>query len=520
VRYLTVISAALLVICAVSCSPCTLQHKFPDGASISIVAVNDSTFFVTRTPSGAEPAQPYFSAGFRSGGSSDSEEAIPHALVPQEQDVQCKKTFTDTTSIISTGAISAVLDLKTDSLTFTLLGGQVIARESALADSELLALGDAPYGVVRADGGYYFLAARDVPGVIRAYRSLCGKAAIPSRKSLESLSYMKRDTSSREDILLRSHPKKNAEDLNRETLFSHSRFLGMQRFGAYLENAVVDTSGIFILNHLKSGLKCSVAGIPYWGIDLAADGIADSVYVASELDIRLHQMAVWAPLYCPKPGAADVSAEIAATSRIRRMLQPYIYSMAAETYFDGYTPVRPLSFDFPDDQKAATISDQFMFGDAVMVCPVYKRRARSRLVYLPSGTNWYDVFRQRFAKGGTTVVADAPLGHIPVYSRAGSIIAMISQDDVFTVVVSPGADADYTWYEDDGSTYAYESGEYSVIRFHWDDRARTLSISPRKGSHSAMVKAFPLCVRVIGLSPRILVCDGEAAEVSFGGNNG
>lgn len=494
-----------------------MQHELSDGGSVSIVAVNDSTFFVTRTPSGVEPAEPYISAYFRTGVS--SEEAVPHALVLQEQDVQCKLSVTDSNSVLSTGAISAVLDYRTDSLTFTLLGGQVIAKESVLPEGELLALGDAPYGVVRADGGYYFLAARDIPGVIRAYRSLCGRAAIPSRKSLESLSYMPRDTSSADEILLHGQNVRQDSKLARETLFSHSKFPGMQRYAAYLEDAVVDTSGISVLNHLHSGLECSVAGIPYWGIDLASDGIADSIYVASEIDIRLHQMSAWAPLYCPKPGAAEVSPEIAAAGRIRRMMQPYIYSMAAQTYFNGYTPVKPLSFDFPDDHKAATISDQFMFGDAVMVCPVYKKRARSRLVYLPSGTNWYDVFRQRFAKGGTTVVADAPLGHIPVYSRAGSIIAMISQDEVFTIVVSPGGDADYTWYEDNGSTYAYESGEYSIIRFHWDDRARVLSISDRQGPYSVTPKVFPLCVRVVGLSPRILVCDGKASEVNFGEYN-
>jgi len=515
VRRLIIAAIALSAFFAASCSSRSLQHRLSDGGLVRVVAVNDSTFFVSRTSEGVEPAKPFFSRKFRSDVS--SKQQLPHYLVPQQQDVQCKKTRTDSTSSLCTGAISAVLNLRTDSLAFTLLGGQEIAREPLCDSLEFFYLDTASYGVVHADGGYYFLAARDLRGVVKAYRSLCGKAAIPSRQTLESISYMKRDTSSRDEILLHGHTRREASQILRQTLFSYSRFSGLHRYGAYLEKAVKDTSGASILSHLQSGLECSASGIPYWGIDLGADGIADSVYVASELDIRMHQFAVFAPLYCAKPGAAEVTPEIAATNRIRRMLQPYIYSMSASTYFDDYTPVRPLYFDFPDDQTALTISDQFMFGDALMVCPVYRKRARSRLVYLPSGTNWYDVFRQRFVKGGTSVVADAPLGHIPVYSKAGSMIAMISQDDVFTIVISPGSDSDYTWYEDDGTTYSYERGESSRIRFHWNDRSRSLTIFPREGSYKSAVKAFPLCVRVIGMSPRILVCDGEAAQVNFGG---
>lgn len=508
---------AFSVLSAASCTSRSLQHGLPDGSTVTVVAVNDSTFFVTRTAAGAERAEPYLARLFRSGLS--SEDDTPHGTVLQKQDVQCKKSKTDTTLSISTGAISAVLDLRSDSLAFTLLGGREIAREPLCDSLDFLYLDPEPYGVVKADGGYYFMAARDIDGVIGAYRSLCGKAEIPSRGILESLSYMDRDSSSREEILRYDHARDRASGLSRRTFFSHSRFCGLQRYGAYLEKVARDTSGASIFSHLQSGLECSRAGLPYWGIDLGADGIADSVYMASEIDIRMHQFAVFAPLYCPKPGAADVTAEIAATNRIRRMLQPYIYSMAAAAYFENYTPARPLSWDFPDDERAVPVQDQYMFGNALMVCPVYRKRARSRLVYLPAGTNWYDVYRQRFVKGGTSVVADAPLGHIPVYSRASSMMALISQDDVMTIVVSPGGDSDYTLYQDDGNSYSYKKGAWHRIRFHWDDRKRILSISQREGSNKVPFKAFPLCVRVIGLSPRILVCDGTAAQVNFGGGS-
>ena len=88
----------------------------------------------------------------------------------------------------------------------------------------------------------------------------------------------------------------------------------------------------------------------------------------------------------------------------------------------------------------------------------------------------------------------APYGRIPLFVRGGSIIPVgpaIEWTDEkpaeeLLIVVYPGADGDFCLYEDDGVSYGYERGECSRIRFHWDDAARTLTVSPREGAYPGM----------------------------------
>ena len=226
--------------------------------------------------------------------------------------------------------------------------------------------------------------------------------------------------------------------------------------------------------------------------------------------------------------------------RLRYRLMPYIYSVAADVAFNGGTMMRGLPMDFPDDPVAGQISDQWMFGPSLMPCPVTEYKARSRSVYFPAGI-WYDFYTgaviaasslrfdesdaasslraeapespglpttaapphgrslQTAGLSGTSATpasgsVPAPYGRIPLFVRGGSIIPVgpaIEWTDEkpaeeLLIVVYPGADGDFCLYEDDGVSYGYERGECSRIRFHWDDAARTLTVSPREGAYPGM----------------------------------
>ena len=95
---------------------------------------------------------------------------------------------------------------------------------------------------------------------------------------------------------------------------------------------------------------------------------------------------------------------------------------------------------------------------------------------------------------------------MPLYVRAGSIVPMGPDmewtDQVpveeMVIMVYPGADGDFTLYEDDGLSYGYERGEYAVTRFHWDDASGKLDIGPREGSYPGMPAQRQYRVVVIG----------------------
>jgi alpha-D-xyloside xylohydrolase len=117
------------------------------------------------------------------------------------------------------------------------------------------------------------------------------------------------------------------------------------------------------------------------------------------------------------------------------------------------------------------------------------------MLYLPAGSDWVDFWTGKSLNGGQIITAEAPLDRIPVYAKAGSIIAFglsaqsaSAKPDPVELRVYAGADGDFTLYEDEGDNYDYERGAYSVIPLHWDDKAETLTIGDRRGTFPGMLE--------------------------------
>jgi len=151
--------------------------------------------------------------------------------------------------------------------------------------------------------------------------------------------------------------------------------------------------------------------------------------------------------------------------------------------------------DFPKDPRALNIGDQFLFGPSILVSPVAEQGATTRHLYLPAGVNWSDFWTNATTAGGKMMDAAAPLSSMPLYIRAGSIIPMgpdleystEKPADPLEVRIYPGADGDFTLYEDENDNYNYEKGVQATIAMHWDDPHRTLSVAAREGSFPGML---------------------------------
>jgi len=91
--------------------------------------------------------------------------------------------------------------------------------------------------------------------------------------------------------------------------------------------------------------------------------------------------------------------------------------------------------------------------------------------------------------------AAAPIDKLPLFVRAGAIVPMGPEEewstekpeDPIELRVYPGADGDFTVYEDENDGYKYEKGVYATIPFHWDDRKQTLTIGERRGTFPGML---------------------------------
>ena len=309
-------------------------------------------------------------------------------------------------------------------------------------------------------------------------------------------------------------------------LLTRNGFAGLQRYGTASWSGDIGTSWYDMRKQMAAGLGYSMAGLPMWGMDIGGFSVMDKFSAAMteflssgrvnedlmewrELQTRWHQFGTFVPLFrthgqWPQrelwniaPEGTETYRSILYYMRLRYRLMPYLYSLAGAVHFDDYTMMRGLPMDFPADPAVRDLSDQWMLGPALMPCPVYEYRARSRTVHFPAGAVWYDFYDGSVHEGGTDATVDAPYSRIPLYVRAGSIVP-VGPDmewsdekaaDPIRLFVYTGADGSFKFYEDDGLTFGYERGECSSITFCWNDASGQLTISSREGFFPGMLSS-------------------------------
>jgi alpha-D-xyloside xylohydrolase len=300
-------------------------------------------------------------------------------------------------------------------------------------------------------------------------------------------------------------------------ILTRSGYTGQQRYAAACWSGDTSSTWTALRKQIPAGIGFCISGVPYWTMDVGGFSVPERFSRGDptpgdqeewrELNTRWFEFGAFCPLlrvHGEFPHremwefGGDSSPAFKAQlkfDRLRYRLLPYIYSLAGAVTLRGDTMMRALVMDFPDDPIARQISDQFMFGPALLVNPVTAYRARNREVYLPRAAGWYDFWSGAWVDGGQTISADAPYDSIPIYVRAGSIVPVgpeiqytgEKKADPIALYVYRGADGDFTLYEDDGLTYDCEKGAYSLIPIHWNDATETLTIGRRQGSFAGML---------------------------------
>ena len=328
---------------------------------------------------------------------------------------------------------------------------------------------------------------------------------------------------------------------------TRSAYPGQQRYATITWSGDLSANWETLRRQIPAGLNFCVTGLPYWTLDIGAffirkkpelwfwcgdyeQGVGDLGY--RELYARWFQYGVFLPMF--RAHGTDTPREIWHFGKpgepiydtlvrylyLRYRLLPYIYSLAGQVTHQDYTMMRVLPFDFRHDSKVYNIEDQYMFGPAFLVCPVTKPMyfaansillegvEKTRPVYLPSGSDWYDFWSGKRYTSGQTILADAPLETMPLYVRAGSIIpigpriqfAGDQPDAPVELWVYPGQDGTFMLYEDEDDNYNYEQGSFAIIHITWKDSTRQLTLDDRQGNYPGMQasKVF-----------RVVIADGK-----------
>jgi alpha-D-xyloside xylohydrolase len=298
----------------------------------------------------------------------------------------------------------------------------------------------------------------------------------------------------------------------RFVMLHRANFAGQQAHSTMQWSNDINSNFNVLKAQVPCGLNSTICGIPYWCSDIGGywgpdyAGVDFSLPANQELMTRWLQYGAFCPVFrihgkvqrgqgkelYSTTFSVDTRANFLITDKLRYRLMPYIYSLAWMTTSQHYTPMRHLVFDFRTDPQVKDIGDQFMYGPAIMVCPVTTEGQRSRSVYLPRGI-WYDFWTGEKIDGGSRITADAPLSRIPLFVRGGSILPMgpeiqyaNERSDTIELRIYPGEDDTFTLYEDEGDNYNYEEGVYATIPISYRDNPRNVVIGKRTGNFPGM----------------------------------
>lgn len=297
----------------------------------------------------------------------------------------------------------------------------------------------------------------------------------------------------------------------RVNILTRSGFAGQQRYGAQTWSGDITASWTTLRRQIPAALGFTTCGIPYWNNDNGGFFVgyhwgdngpfSDPAYRALYLRwtqfstftgmLRFHGSGhaseIW-QLGSQGDAAGDYD-QVLRYIRMRYSLLPYIYSTSWQITHNHRSLMTALPLAFGADTLTYDKKYEYMFGDAILVCPVVEEGQTTSHNYLPAGTRWIDFWTGQTFEGGQTVTKQANLDIIPLYVRAGSILpwgpdVQYSNEkpwDALELRVYPGADGGFTLYEDELDGYGYEQGAYTEIPIRWDDATHTLTIGGREG---------------------------------------
>ena len=343
-----------------------------------------------------------------------------------------------------------------------------------------------------------------------------------------------------------SEGQQAASDKKRVFILSRSAYAGSQRYGVTAWSGDVLSDWVTFQRQITAGLNYAISGMPYWTTDIggfiSGGNLNDPKF--RELFVRWFQFGAFSPvfrvhgtrnpdeneLWSYGPEAEKILVDY---DTLRYRLMPYIYSEAWQVTDHHGTLMRPLVMDWREDVEAQNIGDEYLFGPAILVSPVYTEGATTRSVYLPKAT-WYDFWTGEKQEGGKRIEAEAPLNKLPLFVRAGSIVPLgpamewstEKPADPLEVRVYLGADGDFTLYEDENDGYGYTRGAHATIALHWDDAGKTLTLGAREGSFQGMLAKRTFRVVLVGRghgagsgesasADKTVEFDGEKVAVKF-----
>jgi alpha-glucosidase len=279
-------------------------------------------------------------------------------------------------------------------------------------------------------------------------------------------------------------------------------------------------------------------GYGYWSHDIGGHEHGE---VAPELYTRWVQFGVFSPIlrtHATKNPEAErriwayplpYAEAMREAFLLRYAMIPYIYTIAREAYDTGVSMVRPMYYDCPDAPEAYDASDQYMFGDNLLVAPIVKSmdpmyRLSRRSVWLPKG-EWIEWFTGAHLQGPGRFERSFTLDQIPVYVRAGATLPMQPKMnrsderpvDPLILKIFPGGSGSTRLYEDEGNSLGYKHDQFAWTNIRYANRGRntTVEIAPAEGTYPGMPRRRGYALQLVQtFPPESVAANGQPVPYS------
>jgi alpha-D-xyloside xylohydrolase len=246
------------------------------------------------------------------------------------------------------------------------------------------------------------------------------------------------------------------------------------------------------------GLGFGLSGFPFWSVDIGGFGGTPT----PEQYIRWAQPGLFVShprAHGPIAREPWVFGEQALAifqkyAKLRYRLMPYVWSMAHESVETSLPMLRALVLDWQDDPTVYTIDDQWLFGESLMIAPIFDLSNRRR-VYFPAG-RWVDFWTDEIIEGGGWQTVEAPLAVMPLYVRGGAIIPYAPDMDYteqkpwtpLTIDIYPHGNSSFTLFDRDNTP--------TLIRCEQVDGVVNITIDGSDREYHLRVHHLPIVTQI------------------------
>ena len=311
-----------------------------------------------------------------------------------------------------------------------------------------------------------------------------------------------------------SHMEK--QDKQRPLLYHRWGGLGNHRYQiGFSGDAIISWKSLAFQPYFTSTASNVLYG--YWSHDLGGHMFGnvpdDQKKIDPEMYTRWMQYGVFSPIFRTHSSkdprlmkeiwnfTGDYFLALYDAIHLRYALDPYIYTMARESYDTGISLCRPMYYDYPKDENSYSFKNEYMFGDDMLIMPITTpaiNNLSAVRVWLPAGNEWYEWSTGTLLKGGQTIERKFLINEYPIYVKAGAIIPMYDEtvknlqenSNNLALKVFPSGDFTTKLYEDDGNNNEYKKSAFTFTKMeskHEANNTLNVTLFPREGSFPGMI---------------------------------